>query len=179
MSKVFPNPKTRTDKLVKKHRELTKVDAQHVDALMDRWACRQSSCPNERGFCVIVDGIHLHILAQHLRTWSMAINDDDSDLEMAPAALLKTLIPAKSGTKNPFRETSPTKDPAPSANVPQIPEPHHPPTYFQHPYGYFPYNRYPQLPPPPLYHAYPYGPEKAATHPRSRHTKSQRQSSRT
>jgi hypothetical protein len=56
------------DKLVKKHREQTKFDTQHVDAIMDRWACGKPPCPNERGFCVIVDGIHLRMIAQHMRT---------------------------------------------------------------------------------------------------------------
>ena len=57
------------------------MDTQHVDAIMDHWACGKPPCPNERQFCVIVDGIYLRMIAQHMCTWSVAINDGDGDLE--------------------------------------------------------------------------------------------------
>ena len=69
---------------------------------MDRWACPDVSCPNSRGFCYPADGVHLRVMPQHLKTWSMAINDEDGDLETIPEHLAKTLTPSKTGAKNPF-----------------------------------------------------------------------------
>ena len=66
--------------------------------------CGQSSCPNENAWCYIIDGIHLKIIAAHMKTWSMTINDGDADLETCPTALAKTLMPSRKGGKNPLRE---------------------------------------------------------------------------
>jgi len=77
-----------------------------VDDIILHWSCGQSTCPNERGFCYIVDGVHLRLLAQHMKTWSMAINQQEGDIDMMPAALAKTLMPAKLRTKNPLRENA-------------------------------------------------------------------------
>src|SRR5438552_294760 len=90
--------------------------------------------------------IHLRMMAQHVCTWSIAINDGDGDLETAPAAFLKTLMPAKSGAKNPFRVSavkSPEKDSnATSVQVqPLTQHPTQPPPYFHYPpHAYYPYN---------------------------------------
>ena len=96
------------------------------------------------------------MLAQHMKTWSMAINEDEGDIDTMPTALAKTLMPAKTGTKNPLRENS--AKPATSQDALAAPThltfpPHTPAPYYQHPVGYYgPYNgSYPQLgyPPPP------------------------------
>ena len=77
-----------------------------MDDIILRWSYGQSACPNETGFCYIVDGVHLRLLAQHMKTWSMAINEQEEDIDTMPAALAKTLMPAKLGTKNPLRENA-------------------------------------------------------------------------
>jgi len=41
-----------------------------------------------------------------MKTWSMAINEGEGDIDVMPAALAKSLIPAKLGTKNPLRENA-------------------------------------------------------------------------
>jgi len=93
------------------------------------------------------------MLAQHLKTWSMAINEDNGDIDEAPMSLAKTLMPSKSGTKNPFRDTGDkpvAKDTTP-AHPPNLPPSH----YYQYPPSYYPYGaspHYPQLPPPLLQH---------------------------
>ena len=91
-----------------------------------------------------------------MKTWSMAINEDDGDIESIPATLAKTLMPSKPGAKNPFRETSdkaPGKDSNSTAATLSTPPPQSP--YFPyppHPYPYNPYGggyaQYPQFPPP-------------------------------
>src|SRR5439155_26255651 len=82
------------------------VDAQHIDNIMQRWACGQNSCPNKSGHCYIVDGVHLKMLAQQMKTWSKAINEasDEVNFETAPISLARTFMPTKPSTKNPLRE---------------------------------------------------------------------------
>ena len=41
-----------------------------------------------------------------MKTWSMAINEGEGDIDVMPAALAKSLIPAKLRTKNPLRENA-------------------------------------------------------------------------
>ena len=52
-----------------------------------------------------LDGVHLRLLTQHLRTWCVAINNasDDlpADVETPPIPLAESLAPVKSGSKNP------------------------------------------------------------------------------
>jgi hypothetical protein len=124
---------------------------------MLRWSCGQTTCPNERGFCYVVDGLHLRMLPQHMKTWSMAINEAEGDLDTMPTALAKTLMPAKTGTKNTLRENG-AKPTEKAATLPDpIPQPTLPPPmpmpYYQYPPPYYgPYNgSYPQpgYPPPP------------------------------
>ena len=69
---------------------------------MAHLCCDQSSCPNENAGCYIVDGIYLKIIAVHIETWCMTINDGDADLKTCPTALAKTLMPSKKGKKNPL-----------------------------------------------------------------------------
>ena len=144
---------TRTEKLLKHKRNEDKIDNQHVDDLIASLRCGQSSCPNENAWCYIVDGIHLKIIAAHMKTWSMTINDGDADLETCPTALAKTLMPSRKGGKNPLREqtskeasisidssSSSSATPTPGQLPPPLhPHPHyayrdlyHPPTYHHH-----------------------------------------------
>jgi len=144
---------TRTEKLLKHKRNKDKIDNQHVDDLIASLRCGQSSCPNENAWCYIVDGIHLKIIAAHMKTWSMTINDGDADLETCPTALAKTLMPSRKGGKNPLREqtskaasisidssSSSSATPTPGQLPPPLhPHPHyayrdlyHPPTYHHH-----------------------------------------------
>jgi len=41
-----------------------------------------------------------------MKTWSIAINEGEGDIDVMPAALAKSLMPAKLGTKNPLRENA-------------------------------------------------------------------------
>jgi len=79
-----------------------------------------------------------------MKTWSMAINEQGGDIDTMPAALAKTLMPAKLGTKNPLRENPPKPpDTVPNhstaanhpATLPPLPGPmnpyyHLPPLYY-------------------------------------------------
>jgi hypothetical protein len=87
------------------------------------------------------------MLAQHLRTWSMAINGGSADTETCPESLAKTLISVKPSLKNPLRESSAKMlkkyvEVLPSHTLP----------YIQYPYGYYPYgpSPYSQHPPQPM-----------------------------
>ena len=114
---------------------------------MDRWVCAQASCTNKSGHCYTIDGIHLRLLPQHLRTWSTAINEGSGDIETCPESLAKTLMPVKPSQKNPLRESN-TKMTQKDIEV----LPSHPLPYAQYPYGYYPYGPppYPQPPPQPM-----------------------------
>lgn len=109
------------------------------------------------------------MLAQHMKTWSMAINEDEGDVDTMPTSLAKTLMPAKTGTKNPLRENGakPTEKPATLQDAtPHLAfPPHTPMPYYQYPPGYYgPYNgSYPQpgYPPPP-----PQAPPQVASSPK-------------
>ena len=79
------------EKLLKKAQEREKIDSQHVDDIILRWGCGQTVCPNERGFCYIIDGVHLRLLVQHMKTWSMAINEQEGDIDTMPVTLAKAL----------------------------------------------------------------------------------------
>ena len=71
------------------------VDCSNNDAIMSSIKCELKSCPNKAGWCYIVDNVHLKILPAHIKTWSIAINDGTATLDMAPAILVKSLMPAK------------------------------------------------------------------------------------
>jgi hypothetical protein len=105
-----------------------------------------------------------------MKVWSIAINEDEGDIEAAPLALAKTLMPAKHGIKNPFRENN-DKPVATDANPPNPPL--HPQSYPQFPYGFFPFgapSSYSQLPPafPPSPYAIPMA-NNPTPHSASRH----------
>jgi len=80
------------------------MDSQYVDEIIHHWGCRQSAYPNERSFCYIVGHTHLRLLAQHMKLYSIAINKLKGNIDTMLAALAKTLMPAKMGIKNPFRD---------------------------------------------------------------------------
>ena len=65
--------------------------------------CIKKDCPNEKNWCYIVDGIHLKILPAQLKAWSMAINNDEATLDVAPENIVRALMSAKADTKNPLR----------------------------------------------------------------------------
>ena len=104
------------------------------------------------------------MMAQHMKTWSMAINVEEGDLEMAPLALTKIFMPARKTVINPFKEPlkeMPAKDinATPGPNIPPLPYP---------PYSYsrfYPYAspQYLQLPLYPLH--LPQLPEHATSTP--------------
>jgi hypothetical protein len=147
-------------------RQQAVVDSQHVDALMDRWACSSTSCTNSNGWCYVLDTVHLKVLAQHLRTWSIAINnasdEHSADVETPPMSLAESLAPCKPGLKNPLRKDI-NKQPA--KEVTQANPLQHPflppmPTAFPF-YSYSPYSPYQPAPPPPP----PYAPQTPAAAP--------------
>ena len=120
---------------------------------MDRWRCSDASCPNSSGHCYIGEGVHLRIIPQHLKTWSMAINDADGDIDTIPEHLGKTLMPVKTSKRNPFRETA-SKTLHERAVAAQATHPS-PSPFLSYPYGYYPFAgppMYPQSPYPPPVH---------------------------
>ena len=96
-----------------------------------------------------------------MKTWSMAINEQEGDIDTMPVALAKSLMPAKLRIKNPFRDNgdkpsdnAATKDVSPHpALPPSLLTPALMPYYQLHPQYYSTYNgHYHQpgyLPPPP------------------------------
>ena len=75
---------------------------------------------------------------QHMKTGSIAINQEEGDIDTMPVALEKSLMPAKIGNKNPLRDNdaktsakNTTKDASP---CPSLPPPHVP--YYQYPQQY-------------------------------------------
>lgn len=91
-----------------------------------------------------------------MKTWSIAINEDEADINTMPAALAKSLMPAKMGIKNPLRENgaqpSAKKDASPHLSLQQtVPAPAPIPYYHLPPQYYGPYNgpyHQPGYPPP-------------------------------
>ena len=61
-----------------------------------------------------------------MKTWSMAINEQEGDIDTMPVALAKSLIPAKIGNKNPLRDND-TKTPAKNVTKDASPCPSSPP----------------------------------------------------
>jgi len=94
-----------------------------------------------------------------MKSWSMAINEGEGDIETVPEALARTFMPAKPTLKNPLRVTS-DKTPTKETNTVQPPSQTSSP-HFQFPppsYPYYPYpsnTQYPQLPPPYIHHQQP------------------------
>ena len=120
-----------------------------------------------------MDEIHLRLLAQHMKTWSMAINEQEGDIDTMPTALAKSLMPAKMGIKNPLRgngakssDKATTKDANPHLSLSSaVPMPTSMPYYQYSPQYYGAYNG--------PYHqsGYPPPPQQAAQsskHPRHR-----------
>jgi hypothetical protein len=139
------------------------IDTQHNEALMNRYKCSLSKCPNGigklGGWCVIVDDVHLKLMPAHMTTWSIAINDDLADIENAPPGLFKSLMPSKTGTINPLRVSStPSTTATIAATTTQVTEtPILPPTAVAHaPAAQYPHYPYPASLPPPPPPAYPF-----------------------
>jgi len=128
----------------------------------------------KKNWCYIVDGIHLKILPAQLKAWSMAINNDEAALDVAPENVVKSLMPAKSGTKNPLRnqdENAP-KTPTPSfplQNTGSALFPHYPlPSYpYFNPYNIPLSNLLPQQTLTPLGSTISPGPNKSEVQVRS------------
>ena len=96
-----------------------------------------------------------------MKTWSMAINNDEATLEDPPPALVRTLMPAKPSQKNPLRNPAPKvveKVPEPPISI--LPNPHHGHLYQPlTPLPYYPYG--PPYPPP----TYPHHRERSPPSP--------------
>src|SRR2546423_8200405 len=107
--------------------------------------CERKTCPNhdKSGWCFDADGIHLKLNNVRLRSWSMAINNDEATLDSPPSTLPINLMPARASESNPYRKRE--KSP------PQIPAsiPVNPTTTTAH---FFPYS---MLGYPPYMHPYP------------------------
>ena len=63
---------------------------QQINALVTWWKCNKA-CLNKSGHWYVMDGVHFRLFAQNFKTWSMAINDDNADVETCPEELAKTL----------------------------------------------------------------------------------------
>src|SRR5437773_12556921 len=94
------------------------VNMQHINIILNRWKC-EGPCPNKSGHCYIVDNVHLQLFAQHIKRWTMAINEGTADPEMTPELLAKSLQLCKLFLKNPLREKSSTKSDSDTKTMPQ------------------------------------------------------------
>jgi hypothetical protein len=86
-----------------------------------------------------------------MKTWSMAINDEEATSEDCLPSLIRTLMPAKLTQKNPLRNPVPKvveKKPEPAQSVFQTTVPGHP----YPPITPLPYYPYGHPYPPPIYH---------------------------
>jgi hypothetical protein len=115
--------------------ELTEQDAidrTHVEALSSMYKCDGKGKCNNKLYCwVAPQGVHLMIFPAQLKLWSMAINRGDATLEQPTEELLKTLMPVRSGGRNPYRTHSTPKT---HANSPQYDD------QYRSPYsGFMPY----------------------------------------
>jgi hypothetical protein len=104
-------------KLTNKVRQQKLVDNAHSEALMGQWKCERVTCPNQAksGWCFEADGVHLKLSAVHIRSWSIAINNEEATLDCPPDNLSSSLMPAKGSESNPFRKqkkSSPLASPA-------------------------------------------------------------------
>src|SRR5437762_1810926 len=117
------------------------VDSTHVDTLLATIKCDVTTCPNRDAWCYILDHVHLKILPQHMKSWSMAINNGVATLNTPPADLIKALMPSRNGTKNPLRNPDPESlklSKSASTSTPFAPPPYPypmPPYPFCSPYG--------------------------------------------
>jgi hypothetical protein len=86
---------------------------------MGLWKCERVSCPNhdKGGWCFDVDGVHLKLMMPHIRSWSMAINNEEATLDTPPTNLPSTLMPARSSDVNPFRKAKKSSPPPSSSNT--------------------------------------------------------------
>ena len=107
---------------------------------------------NQNPWCYVVDGIHLKVIPANFKIWSMAINSNETDLETCPLALAKTLMPAKSTQKNPFRElaSKPVEKASEVVQHPALPPGANPLLTPYTPVSYHPFG-HPYLPPPYLH----------------------------
>jgi hypothetical protein len=111
------------------------IDGQHVDALMQQWTCGQVSCKNERGYCYVLEGVHLKLLVQHLKTWSMEWNLDKADVDTPSRSLVMSLMPSKQGAKHPWRPGVDASTPN-ASNTPAAPPPL-PAPFMGYPYPFY------------------------------------------
>jgi len=132
------------------------LDNQHVEDLIKSLHCSRPSCPNQNNYCYELDGIHLKILAPHLKTWSICINESTASIEAPPSGLIMNLMPSKTGTYNPLRSASATKN-TKSTSTPETPFSHTPALQPSMP----PFSQYPTLPP---YYYQPYTPSPSQIH---------------
>ena len=110
--------------------------------------------PINQGTAMSWKGMHLRLFTQNFKTWSMAINDGNADVETCPEGLAKTLQPAKTSFKNPLRDTEKSV-PKITQNPSNTSTPF-PPSYYSF---YSPYNHsiYPPHSPGPFpYHQEPH-----------------------
>lgn len=125
-----------------------------MDSLIAKWICGQSTCRNERGYCYILEGVHLKLMTAHLKTWSMDINDGKADLFTASEQLALTLMPTKNNVKHPLRPAADTNAPDAPKSMPSI-HPSATPPVLGYPYPFYQYMgapHYTQLPPPFSHH---------------------------
>jgi hypothetical protein len=80
--------------------------------------CERKNCPNhdKNGWCFSADGIHLKMNNVHLRSWSMAINNEEATLDNPPSTLPINLMPARASESNPYRKREKSPPQAPSSN---------------------------------------------------------------
>jgi len=76
----------------------------HIDALMGPHKCKHKNCPNhdKNGWCFDADEIHLKMNNIHLRSWSIAINNEEATLDTLPSTLPINFMPARASDSNPY-----------------------------------------------------------------------------
>ena len=127
------------------------LDTAHCDEITERYRCTLATCPNHanNGVCWVADGrVHLRILPNQARAWSMAINNGDATIESPTSNFLQSLMPARQGQRNPYRagaSATPASAPPPQEELYRsqynpfhpLPLPYYfaPPPYPGSPYG--------------------------------------------
>src|SRR4030095_10792161 len=121
-----------------RHQEM--LDNTHINELMNLYKCSLVRCPNSsnNGWCYPFEEVHLKVMPQQFKAWSIAINEGEASTETPPENLIKSLMPAKPGEVNPKRKPpksppkqSPTTPSTPATNTPSFyPFPMPPLPYF-------------------------------------------------
>ena len=78
------------------------IDYSNNDVIISFVKCDLKSYPNKSEWCHIIDNVPLKFFSIHIKAWSIAIDNGTAIMDMPPAIIIKSLIPAKLSLSNPL-----------------------------------------------------------------------------